>query len=79
MTLNDGEKMSRNYCITSAIIFALVALTHAWRFVLDLPLQIGVWSVPRSLSGFAVIVAAAMAVWAFRSASSGKPARIAYS
>jgi hypothetical protein len=71
--------MSRSYCITSAIVFALVGLSHAWRFVLDLPLQIGVWNVPRSLSGFAAIVAAVMAVWAFRSASSRKPARIAYS
>lgn len=71
--------MSRNYCITSAIIFAFVALMHAWRFVLDLPLQIGAWNVPRSLSGFAAIVAAGLAVWAFRSASLGKAARIAYS
>jgi len=70
--------MSRSYCITSAIVFALVALTHVWRFVLDLPLQIGVWNVPRSLSGFAAIVAAGMAVWAFRSAGSDRPARIAY-
>ena len=78
MTLEHGEEMSRNYCVTSAIIFAFVALMHAWRFALDLPLQIGAWNVPRSLSGFAAIVAAAMALWAFRSASSGKPAGIAY-
>ena len=71
--------MSRSYCITSAIIFALVALMHAWRFVLDLPMQIGAWNVPQSLSAFAAIVAAGLAVWAFRSASPGKAARIAYS
>ena len=70
--------MSRSYCITSATVFAFVALMHAWRFVLDLPLQIGAWSVPRSLSGFAAVGAACLAVWAFRSASLGKSARVAY-
>lgn len=70
--------MNRNYCITSAIVFAFVALTHAWRFVLDLPMQIGAWSVPRSLSGLAAIGAACLAVWAFRSARLGKPAPVAY-
>jgi len=70
--------MSRNYCITSAIVFTWVALVHAWRFVLDLPLQLGAWSVPRSLSGLAAIGAACLAVWAFRSARLGKPAPVAY-
>lgn len=70
--------MSRNYCITSAFVFTLVALVHAWRFVLDLPLQLGAWSVPRSLSGLAAIGAACLAVWAFRSARLGKPAPVAY-
>jgi hypothetical protein len=70
--------MNRNYCITSAIVFALAALVHVWRFVLDLPLQIGAWSVPRSLSGFAAIFAALLTVWAFKSAGLGKPPQIAY-
>ena len=78
MTLDDGETMNRNYCITSAIIFTFVALMHAWRFVLDLPLQIGVWNVPKSLSGYGAIAAAALAVWAFRSATLGKSAKVAY-
>lgn len=70
--------MNRNYCITSAIVFAIVALMHAWRFVLDLPMQIGAWNVPRSLSGFAAIAAALLAVWAFRSARLGKAPKVAY-
>jgi len=70
--------MNRNYCITSAIIFTFVALLHAWRFVLALPLQIGAWNVPQPLSGFAAIGAAFLAVWAFRSATLGKSAKIAY-
>jgi len=78
MPLEHGEQMSRNYCITSAIVFAFVALMHAWRFVLDLPLQIGAWNVPRSLSGFAAIGAVCLAVWAFRSARLAKSAKVAY-
>ncbi len=70
--------MSRSYCLTSAIVFAFVALTHAWRFVLDLPLQVGAWYVPRSLSGLAAIGAALLAVWAFRSARLGKTPKVAY-
>lgn len=70
--------MSRNYCITSAIVFTFVALMQVWRFVLDLPVQIGAWSVPRSLSGLAAIGAAGLAVWAFRSAGLGKSAKVAY-
>lgn len=68
--------MSRSYCVTSAIVFAFVALMHAWRFVLDLPMQIGAWNVPRSLSGVAAIGAAFLAVWAFRSAKLGKSAQV---
>ena len=68
--------MTRSYCITSAIVFALVALTHMWRFVLDLPMQVGAWNMPRSLSGFAAIGASCLAVWAFRSAKLGKPAQV---
>jgi len=70
--------MNRNYCITSAIVFALAALVHVWRFVLDLPLQVGAWSVPRSLSGLAAILAALLAAWALKSAKLGKPPRVAY-
>jgi hypothetical protein len=70
--------MNRNYCITSAIVFSLAALVHVWRFVLDLPLQIGAWSVPRSVSGFAAIFAALLAVWAYKSAGFGKPPEVAY-
>jgi hypothetical protein len=70
--------MNRNYCITSGIVFVVVALMHVWRFVLDLPVQIGAWSVTRSLSGVAAVGAVCLAVWAFRSAKLGKPAQIAY-
>jgi hypothetical protein len=69
--------MNRTYCLTSAIVFTLVALAQAWRFVVDLPVQIGGWSVPRSISGVAAIGAAALAVWVFRSARIEKAPTVA--
>ena len=70
--------MSRAYCTTSAIVFTLVALMHLWRVVLDLPMTLGAWNVPRSLSVLAAIGAAALALWAFSSLRSEKPVRVAY-
>lgn len=69
--------MNRNYCITSGIVFILVALAHVWRVVLGFSVQVGAWGVPRSLSAFGALVAAVLAVWAFKSADSGKPVRVA--
>lgn len=62
--------MNRNYCLTSALVFSLVAILHAWRFVADVPVQIGTWNFARSLSAVAAVVAALLAIWAFRSARS---------
>lgn len=70
--------MSRNYCLTSGVVFIFVALMHAWRFALDLPARVGAWSLPRSLSGLVAIGAALLAMWAFRSARSGKTAKVVY-
>jgi len=70
--------MTRNYCITSGVVFAFVALVQAWRFALDLPMQIGAWSVPPLLSGLAAIGAALLAVWAFRSARRDTKAQVVY-
>lgn len=56
---------NRNYCVVSGVIFTLVALTHIWRYFLDLPLQVGAWHVPRSLSLIGALVAGLLAVWAF--------------
>lgn len=70
--------MSRSYCVTSGIVFAFVALMHAWRFALGLPMQFGAWNVPKSLSGLAALAAALLAVWAFRSARRDKKADVVY-
>ena len=69
---------SRNYCMASAVVFALVALMHIWRFVLDLPLQIGAWSVPRSVSFVGAIVAGVFAVWGFKSFRGPKQAQVVF-
>ncbi|HEX9130202.1 MAG TPA: hypothetical protein VF850_13660 [Gemmatimonadaceae bacterium] len=78
LTPSDEGKMNRNYCITSAIVFTFVALVQAWRFVLVLPMQIGAWNIPRSVSGVAALGAAFLALWAFRSARPGKSATVVY-
>ena len=70
--------MNRNYSLTSAAVFALVALTHAWRFVLDLPAQMGAWSVPRPVTGFVALVTASLAIWGIRTARLGKSSTIVY-
>ena len=56
---------NRNYCAVSGVVFTLVALMHVWRYVLDLPMQIGAWHVSRSLSLLGAIGAALLALWAF--------------
>ena len=63
---------AKNYCIVSGLVFTLVALMHLWRFVLNLPLQIGNWHVSRSLSLIGAVGAAALAIWAFSEARAEK-------
>jgi hypothetical protein len=63
---------SRNYFAVSGAIFTVIALMHIWRYILDLPLQIGAWYVPRSLSLIGGIASAALAVWAYTCLRSGK-------
>jgi predicted lysophospholipase L1 biosynthesis ABC-type transport system permease subunit len=69
---------NRNYCLASGTVFAIVALMHIWRVVLDFPLQIGAWHAPRSLSLLGAIGAAILAGWAFRSARKTTPAQTVY-
>jgi hypothetical protein len=69
---------TRTYCTVSAVVFALVALLHFWRFALGLPLQIGAWNVPPLFSLFAAIGSAGLATWAFRSARPTKSPDVVY-
>ena len=49
--------------IVAAVIFALIALTHLARIVINLPVTFGTWSVPVWVSWIAVILSIIMAVW----------------
>ena len=54
------------YAQVSGAIFALVSVLQFVRLLRGWPVQIGDVAVPPLASGFAFVVAAAMAFWAFR-------------
>jgi len=56
----------KTYFLVTGIIFALVALTHALQIYMDWPVLIAGWSVPKSVSWIALIVAGGVALFAFR-------------
>jgi hypothetical protein len=61
------ELMSwKTYFLVTGIIFTLVALAHALRIYMDWPVVIADWSVPKSVSWIALIVAGGIALFAFR-------------
>lgn len=55
-----------SYRKVSGIIFAIVALLHAARAAVGIPVQIGSQSVPVAISWVAAVVSAALAFWALR-------------
>lgn len=57
------------YNRVSGVVFALIALGHGWRAIRALPAEVGTTVVPVSVSWVAVVVAGALAVWAFRARS----------
>jgi len=63
----------RSYCSVSSAVFAIVALMHIWRFALGLPMSVGAWPVPGSVSLIAAVIAGGLAFWAFRIARGTKP------
>jgi hypothetical protein len=68
MQLEGREAMNRSaYAPVSAVVFALVALGHAYRAALALPLQFGTIQVPVAASWGVTVVAAALSIWGFRS------------
>jgi hypothetical protein len=59
--------MSRKtFLLVAGIIFALVALAYALRIYMQWPVMIADWSVPKSVSWIALIVAGALTLFAFR-------------
>jgi hypothetical protein len=57
---------AKTYFLVAGIIFALVALAHALRIYMEWPVMIADWSVPKSVSWIALIVAGGPALFAFR-------------
>jgi hypothetical protein len=57
------------FSLLAGAIFTLVALFHLIRMFEDWPLIIGDWSVPKSLSWVALIVAGGLALLGFRAAA----------
>jgi hypothetical protein len=56
----------REYCVVSGVLFALVAVAHLLRIVYGFSIQIGDYAVPMLVSWIALVVPAALAIWAFR-------------
>ena len=54
------------YIQITGVIFAVVALAHVVRLMLDWPAQVGGWVVPIWISWVAILVAGALCVWALR-------------
>jgi hypothetical protein len=59
----------RKFCIVAAAVFALVALVHLLRILMNWPIVIGTWSVPMWLSWIGLIVAGGLSVFGFRVAA----------
>jgi hypothetical protein len=59
---------AKPYCTVSSLVFAVVAIAHGLRAVRGLPLVIGTWQAPVSVSWVAVAVAGLLAIWGLRSA-----------
>ncbi len=59
---------AKPYLYVSASIFTLVALMHLARLIQGWPVQIGEQMIPMAASWVGAVVAAALALWGFRSA-----------
>lgn len=54
------------YCMVAGTIFTLVALFHLLRIFADWLVIIGNWSVPKSVSWAALVIAGGLALFGFR-------------
>lgn len=55
----------KRYIILSGVIFALIGLLHLLRIIFHWPAIIGTSTVPFTLSLIVIVIAAALAIWAF--------------
>ena len=56
----------RTYIQVTGVVFAIVALAHLARLLLDWPAQVAGWVVPSRISWIAILIAGALCIWAFR-------------
>ena len=56
----------RSYFQISGAVFAIVALAHVVRVLLQWPAQLAGWTVPMWVSGVAALMTGVLAIWAFR-------------
>ena len=56
----------RTYIQVTGVVFAIVALAHLARLLLDWPAQEAGWVVPMWISWIAILMAGALCIWAFR-------------
>jgi len=57
--------MSGSYTAISALIFDIVAFVHLARLLKRLPVRVGSYEVPMSVSWFGLPVSALLAIWGF--------------
>lgn len=57
---------SKNYCLVSGILFAIVAVAHLMRIVNGWNVLVDDYAVPMFVSWVALIVPCVLALWAFR-------------
>jgi hypothetical protein len=55
------------FCKVAAALFGIVALAHAARLALEVPIQIGATAIPMWVSWLGLPLAGALSVWGFRS------------
>ena len=58
----------RTYCLVSGVFFALVALAHLIRVIGGMTVLVDEVLIPMWVSWIAIVVPAALAIWAFRTA-----------
>lgn len=58
--------MANKYIVVSGAVFGLIAIAQAVRAALQIPVQIGSFSVPVLASWIAAAIAGVLCVWAFR-------------
>jgi hypothetical protein len=65
--------MMRRYATVSGVFFGLLAIVQLARLLFRWPVHVASMSVPLWASALAVVIAGALATWAFRTSSTLRP------